>query len=100
MELNLNRNQFFLIGLVLLLLGLQFRLVDTFVLNEDSTRFLAKQKAKSEENPVWSLPVAMAARSPMPIQRKRIRPPRWLALSLISVGAVLVLHSFAMKKPD
>lgn len=98
--MDINRNQFFLIGFVVLLLGLQFRMVESFVLNEHSTRFLARQKAKVEEPSVWKLPMAMAVDSPMPIQGKRIKPPRWLGLSLITVGAVLCLHSFAMKKPE
>lgn len=97
--MDINRNQFFLIGLVLLLLGLQFRMVDSFVLNESSTKFLAKAKANTEEKSVWSLPVSLTANGSLP-QRQRIKPPRWIALSLIAVGAVLSLHSFAMKKPD
>jgi hypothetical protein len=98
-SMDINRNQFLLIGLVLVLLGVQLRFVDTYVLNESSTRFLARQTAKVERPNAWSLPVSLAVQSPMPIQRKRIRPPRWLAFALMSVGAVLVLHSLALKKP-
>lgn len=99
--MDLNRNQFMLIGLVLLLLGVQLRLIDTFVLNEKSTRFLAQQKAKVEEPKTWTFPASLAAKAPIPVlTRKKIQPPRWLALTLISVGAVLVLHSLAMRKPD
>ena len=98
--MDINRNQFFLIGLVVLFLGLQLRFVDTFVLNEQSTRFLAKQSAKAEEaKGGWSLPMAMAAETPVPIQRKRIKPPSWLAWSFISVGLVLSLHALSLKKP-
>jgi len=98
--MDLNRNQFMLIGLVLLLLGLQLRLIDTFVLNEESTRFLAQQKAKVEQPKSWAFPASLAAQAPIPmIKHKSIKPPRWLALTLISVGAVLVLHSLGMRKP-
>jgi len=98
--MDLNRNQFMLIGLILLLLGVQLRLIDTFVLNERSTRFLSQQKAKAEQPTGWTFPASLAAKAPIPmIQRKKIRPPRWLGLALISLGAVLVLHSLAMRKP-
>jgi len=98
--MDLNRNQFMLIGLVLLLLGAQLRLIDTFVLNERSTRFLSQQKAKVEQPNVWTFPASLTAKAPIPmIQRKKIRPPRWLGLTFISLGAVLVLHSLAMRKP-
>jgi hypothetical protein len=38
-----NRNQYLLTGLIILAIGLQLRLVDTFVLNEKATQFLALQ---------------------------------------------------------
>lgn len=98
--MDVNRNQFMLIGLLLLLLGLQLRFVDTFVLSESSTRFLAKRSAEAEPaTSPWKWPVTLAAHGPMPMQRKRIQPPRWLAYALISIGVVLMLHSLAMKKP-
>ena len=96
--MELNRNQFLLIGLVLILLGLQLRFVDTFVLNESSTKFLARQTGKAEPKSMWTMPVSLATQGSM-APRKKIRPPRWLAWALLSVGAVFVLHSLAMKKP-
>ena len=36
-----NRNQFFMVGVFVLFLGIQFRLVDSATLNEKTTRFLA-----------------------------------------------------------
>ena len=102
MAMDINRNQFLLIGLVLLFFGLQLRFVDTFVLNEQSTRYLAKQSAKVEEaQGGWSLPLSMVAETTaIPIQRKRIQPPTWLAWSFLSVGIVLSLHALSLKKPD
>ena len=38
-----NRNQYFMAGLVVFLLGVQLRLVDAFVLNERATQFLAQR---------------------------------------------------------
>lgn len=96
--MELNRNQFLLIGFVLILLGLQLRSVDTYVLSESATRFLARQTGKTEVTSVWSLPMSLATQNGL-APRKRIRPPRWIAWAMISVGGVLVLHSLAMKKP-
>jgi hypothetical protein len=45
------------------------------------------------------LPVTLSTQSPLTTNRKRIRPPRWLHLALLSAGGVLVLHSLALKKP-
>jgi hypothetical protein len=97
--MELNRNNYLLIGVLALLLGIQFRAVDTFVLNQSSTQFLAKQNARTEPANIWSLPISLAAQSPVAIQRKKIQPPRWLAWTLMTAGVVLILQSLAMKKP-
>jgi hypothetical protein len=98
--MELNRNQFLLIGLVIMLLGLQLRAVEAYVLNETSTKFLARQKVKAEEKTIWNWPTSLAADGKVPITRKRIEPPRWLAWALVCTGGVLILHSFALQKPD
>ncbi len=36
--MSMYRNRYFLLGVLLLLLGIQFRMVDSFVLNESATR--------------------------------------------------------------
>jgi hypothetical protein len=99
-QMHFNRNQFMIVGLVLLLLGLQFRLVDSFVLNEKSTKFLVRRATQPEKTSIWKLPVSLTARSTASVQRKSIQPPRWLAWSFISVGAVMLLHGIALRKPD
>jgi hypothetical protein len=98
--MELNRNQYFLAGLVILLLGIQFRMVDTFILNERATQFLAQRLQQVQPQPLASasdLPTLVAAQAP--IAKHRLRPPRWLGWSLMSVGSVLVLYSLALKKP-
>ena len=93
--MELNRNQYFFLGIVILLLGLQVRVVSAFVLNEDATRFLAERTLSSAaEGTVVSLASDSGA-----LPNKVIRPPEWLGWCLISVGAVLILHSLAMPKP-
>jgi len=89
----INRNQYFLAGLVVLFLGLQLRMVETYYLNEKSSKFLAERipaLASADDN---LLPSAG------PTQRKTLKPPTWLGYAVISLGAVLILHSMAMKRP-
>lgn len=86
-----SRNQFFAVGLIVLLLGLQFHMFDSFTLNEKTTQFLASHLADNQASSTVLPALGPAA-------RKVIHPPTWLGWSLISVGSVLVLHSFGMKK--
>ncbi len=92
-----NRNQWFLAGIVVLLLGLQLRYVQTFVLNERTTQFLA-QRLKDAEM-IASNDVGTSLAASAPIAKKAVTPPRWIGSMLVSVGSVLLLYSLAMKKP-
>ena len=91
--MELNRNQFFMAGMVLLFLGIQFRMLDSFTLNEKTTRFLASRMQESPSAPTTMLSQTAA----MP--RKVLQPPQWVGYALLSVGSVLILHSLAMPKP-
>lgn len=94
--MSMYRNRYFLIGLLLLLLGVQFRMVDSFVLNEPATRALARiteKTAVADNSPMSSF---MLQLSPSP--RKRVRPPRWLGLALIAVGAVISCHAITIPR--
>jgi hypothetical protein len=95
-SMDLNRNQFFFIGLVILLLGLQVRYVSAYVLNPEATKFLAERTGQSN-SATGAFFTAMAGTPAAP--RKVLHPPEWLSWCLISVGAVLCLHSLAMPKP-
>ncbi len=94
--MDITRNQWFLIGLVLLLLGIQFRLVESFDLTARLTTFLAQRSSR----PVATAAVAAQSLTDaeQPIVKKKVRPPDWLGYSLLSCGAVLILHSWSMKK--
>ena len=95
-----NRNQYFMAGLVVFLLGVQLRMVDTFVLNERATQFLAQriQEVKGQQVASASeLPTFMAAQAP--IARHRLEPPAWIGYATLSIGGVLVLYSLALRKP-
>lgn len=89
----LNRPQMYMAGLIVLLLGLHFRIVDSVVLNEPATKFVAERFESGElasTTPNWFVQT-------MPV-KKTITPPKWIGWSLLSVGGVLVLHSLAMRK--
>jgi hypothetical protein len=86
-----NRNQFFMVGVLVLLLGIQFRLVDSLTLNEKTTRFLASRSSVATSSITSFMPTSTV--------RKVVHPPTWLGWSLMSIGGVCILHSLAMKKP-
>ena len=92
-----NRNQWFLAGIVVLLLGLQLRYVETFVLNERTTQFLAQRMKDAEMVASTDVGASMAASAP--IAKKAVTPPRWIGSLLVSAGAVLLLYSLSMKRP-
>jgi uncharacterized membrane protein HdeD (DUF308 family) len=87
-----NRNQFFMIGILCVLLGVQFRLVESATLNQKTSQFLAAHAGSSATGVLAAFPAATAP-------NRVIHPPQWLGWALMSVGAVCILHSLAMKKP-
>jgi hypothetical protein len=94
--MDLNRNQFFFLGVVILLVGVQFRVVSAFVLNPEATQFIAERTGKvtPAASETW-----FTATSNTSASRKVVEPPEWLGWCLMSIGGVLILHSLAMKKP-
>lgn len=95
--MDLNRNQFFLAGVLILLLGIQFRLVDSIVLNPQAAKMFTKQN-RPLATASFSLQTLVPGNRPAPA--RTVRPPEWLGYSLLSIGAVLVLHALAMPKPE
>ncbi len=96
--MDINRNQWFLAGIVLLLLGVQFRLVYSAVLTPEFTQFLAERTG----HPLASVNAATQSFTPTqtPLAKKTVVPPDYLGWALLSLGSVLVLHSMSMKRPD
>ena len=98
--MDVNRNQIFLGGLVVLLLGIQLRIVDSYVLNERATQFLAQRMQQLNGNqPASANDLSTMFAAQAPIGNKRIDVPPWIGYSLLSIGGVLVLYSLALKKP-
>lgn len=85
----LNRNRILLAGLLLFLVGVQFRVVSSFTLNERSSQFVAARLGGGA--------AAMASWDAAPPLRKVIEPPRWLGLAMMSLGAVLTVKGFSLK---
>ena len=95
--MDISRNQFFFAGLLCLLLGGQFQMVDSIELTPDFTQFLAERTG----HPLASVGTATQTLTQFeePSAKKVIVPPDWLGWSLVSLGSVLVLHSCGMKRP-
>ena len=93
--MELNRNQYFFLGMVVLLLGVQLRLVSSYVLTQEATRFLAERTQSSSPDAAMLAFTSDIGAGP----QKVFQPPEWAGWCLMSVGAVLILHSLAMKKP-
>jgi len=96
--MGMQRNRYFMLGVVLFFLGLQFRLVDSFVLNEGSTRALQKivKQAKVAEGGNPATNAFMQASPVMP--KKSFKPPQWLGFVLLTVGGVISLHALVLPK--
>lgn len=94
--MDFTRNHYLMAGLIILLFGVQLRMVDSYVLNEKVTNFI-HEKLNKDDTPVAQAQQYLQALGPAP--RKTVRPPAWLGWALMSVGSVLVLHSLAMKGP-
>ena len=72
------------------------RYVSAYVLNPQATQFLAERTGQSSGG---MSPLLSATGGAFGAPRKVLQPPEWLSWCLISVGAVLCLHSLAMQKP-
>jgi hypothetical protein len=90
-----NRNQYFFVGIVLMLMGLQLRAVSSYTLTAEATRFLAERSQSSAADGAMLALSSDIGAGP----KKVIQPPEWLGWCLMSVGGVLILHSLAMRKP-
>jgi hypothetical protein len=94
--MDLNRNHYFIFGVVLFLLGLQFRYVSSFELNEKSSKMIEKRFGSATV--AHNQPFAPLFAGVRPSTRV-VHPPSWLGWSLRSIGGVLFIYTLSMKRP-
>lgn len=92
--MELNRNHYFVIGVVLILIGVQVRMVDTYVLNQAASERLIPKPERTLANDLSFTNLVSNTTD----VRKTITPAPWIGWLVISVGAVLTLHALAMPK--
>jgi hypothetical protein len=95
--MDVSRSQLFFVGLVLLFLGLQFRVIDTITLTPEFTRYLAERTNHPAVATANTVDALVGTKTPIP--PKTFPPPDWLGWSLVSIGSVLILHALAMPRP-
>ncbi len=102
-QMEFNRNHYFMIGVVVLLLGIQVHKVDTYILNEEATAFVVERLGSGEAKVAQATDDFTAMFIPAtPVttpQKHKVKTKPWIGFALMSIGAVLVLHSFAMPRP-
>ena len=77
------------LGLLLLMLGLQLAVVDAFVLTPQATRVAARWFGPAPGTPRgWIYQIAMAATSP----RTAVEPADWVCWAVLSGAFVLLTH--------
>lgn len=95
----MNRNHFFLIGMVFLMLGIQVHIVDSYIMSQKATQITSKILKEDAASNAESATLFLPASGPTYVDQKEITPPEWLGWLFMSIGVVLILHSFAMAKP-
>ena len=85
-----NRHQLLMAGLMVLLLGAQFRLVETYVFADTASPYiepLLTLQDESTSQPQQALPLA---------RQYVLHVPDWMGWLLLSIGGALVLHSLSI----
>ncbi len=95
--MEITRNQYYLAGLVLFFLGIQFRMIETIELTPEFTQFLAERTGHPMA--AVSATTQSLTQAEKPPVKKTVRPPDWVGWSLLSVGIILVFHSWGMPRP-
>ncbi len=94
--MEITRNQYYMAGLVLILLGVQFRMIESVELTEQFATFIAEKT----DHPLISVRAQSPLLSPVgsAAMNRVVHPPEWIGWLLLSLGSVLALHSLAMPK--
>ena len=92
--------RFFMFGAVMLMLGGQLRLVDSYVLTPKASHFIESNLQNSGLDESSRYDSYMYSVGPSPTVKKTFTPPHWLGWAFLSVGTVLVLHSLTISQID
>jgi hypothetical protein len=92
-----NRNHYFIAGVVVLLVGIQLRMVESYQLNAETTRWLMEHSDDPAVQAVRTATEVVPNVGPQP--KKTVVPPQWIGWACISLGSVLILHALALPKP-
>ncbi|MFI4876105.1 MAG: hypothetical protein ACIALR_12230 [Blastopirellula sp. JB062] len=82
------------LGVILLLAGITTKSVEAFTLTPTATRLLSRHAGPSTETPEGALQSMIVENTD---QRHMIRPRSWVGLSMLSAGAVLIIHGVILK---
>ena len=77
------------VGIVLLLLGLQLRTIETFVCTPEATQWMADWTGPSEQTAQGVFQRFVVEKTE---HRHVIEPPKWLGWAALSLGFVLTAH--------
>ncbi len=95
--------RFFIIGTLLVLIGVQLRVVDSFVLTPKATEFVEHrirnsglQKPAIARSTTYDYDSLLLSSGPR--TSRRIQPPRWMGWAALSAGGVLMFHGLTLRK--
>jgi|GEM_PF-5556233 len=94
--MRVSRNQFFGLGILVILIGLQFLMVKSVTFNQDTTRHLAIA-TKNPQAQINEVVIAAAGEDFGATHTQELSAP--LGRLLLCIGAIAVLHSVAMTRP-
>lgn len=95
--MDITRNQYFLMGLLLVFIGIEFRAIESVQFTQEFTQFLARRTNHPAVATTDAVDSLLGTETKVP--PKTVIPPEWVGYSFLSLGTVLVLHSLAMPKP-
>ena len=87
-----NRHQLLMAGLIVLLLGAQFRLVQTYVFADTASPYIEPLLTLQDES-------TSQPQQALPLTRQYVlHIPDWMGWLLLSIGGALVLHSLSISR--
>ena len=106
----MSRRTIMTVGFLLIFIGIQLNMVETFTLSKQATKFLVENfQDPIEIGPaINNSPFSQASYNRLPsvtlppvpivlVKGKEVRHPRWICWPFIFVGAVFVLHAIALR---